>query len=46
MAPAMDPNLQPIPFVLGTDTLFSICEQPTFIRSQGWIDTDNIKSYN
>jgi hypothetical protein len=43
MAPAMDPNIQPIPFVPGTDTLFWICEQPAFIRSQGWTDTDEMR---
>jgi len=43
MTPAMDPNIQPIPFVPGTDTLFWICEQPAFARSQGWTDTEKLR---
>ncbi len=43
MTPAMDPNLQPIPFVPGIDTLFWLCDQPAFRRSQGWTDTEAMR---
>jgi len=43
MTPAMDPNLQAIPFDPATDTLYWISEQPSFVRSQGWEDTDQMK---
>jgi hypothetical protein len=42
MTPATDPNLQAVPFDPATDTLYWIGEQPSFVRSQGWVDTDNM----
>ncbi|MHB2150208.1 carbohydrate-binding module family 20 domain-containing protein [Calditrichota bacterium LG25] len=43
MTPAADPNLQPIPFTAGQDTVWWICEQPAFCVTQGWEDTDEMK---
>lgn len=43
MSPAMDDNLQAVPFDPATDTLYWIGEQPSFVRTQGWEDTDNMK---
>ncbi len=43
MAPAIDPLLQPIPFDPAADTLWWICEQPSFAFSQGWVDTDEMR---
>ncbi|MDI6765527.1 MAG: T9SS type A sorting domain-containing protein [Bacteroidota bacterium] len=43
MKPAMDPIQTAVPFVPGQDTLFWICEQPSFVRTQGWTDSDTMK---
>ncbi|MBI4811389.1 MAG: hypothetical protein HY800_08140, partial [Ignavibacteriales bacterium] len=43
MKPAMDPLKQAIPFDPALDTVYWIAEQPSFVRSQGWIDTDTMK---
>jgi len=34
---------RPVPFDPGTDTLYWICEMPSFVRTQGWIDTDELR---
>ncbi len=43
MKPAADPNLQPIPFTAGEDTVYWICEEPAFVVTQGWEDTDQMR---
>ena len=43
MAPAKDPQKQAVPFNSDTDTLYWIGEQPTFVASQGWVDTDEMR---
>lgn len=43
MSPAADPNLQPIPFTAGEDTVYWICEQPSFCVTQGWENTNEMK---
>ncbi len=43
MKPAMDANLQAIPFDATQDTLYWIGEEPAFVRSQGWTDTDEMR---
>ncbi len=43
MHPAMDSTLQAVPFNPATDTLYWICEQPSFVRTQGWTDTDDMR---
>ncbi|MCK4827238.1 T9SS type A sorting domain-containing protein, partial [bacterium] len=43
MRPAMDPLIQATPFNPDADTLWWIGEQPVFVASQGWVDSDNIK---
>jgi len=43
MTDAMDAAKQAIPFNPATDTLYWICEQPAFTRSQEWVDSDNMK---
>ncbi len=43
MAPAMDPVLQAVPFNPATDTVYWISEMPSFVFSQGWVDTDDMK---
>jgi hypothetical protein len=43
MRPAMDPIQQAIPFNPLQDTLYWISEQPTFVRTQNWADSDTLK---
>ncbi|RLD15942.1 hypothetical protein DRI50_03050 [candidate division KSB1 bacterium] len=43
MKPAADPNLQAIPFTAGEDTVYWICEEPAFVVTQGWEDSDNMR---
>ncbi len=43
MTDAMDGTKQAIPFAPATDTLYWICEQPTFTRSQEWVDSDHMQ---
>lgn len=43
MRPATDPLVQPVPFDPAADTLWWICEQPSFVMSQGWVDTDEMR---
>ncbi len=43
MSPAMDPLLQAIPFDPANDTLYWVAEQPSFVVTQGWEDTDHMK---
>lgn len=43
MAPAMDPVLQAVPFNPTTDTVYWISEMPSFVFTQGWVDTDDMK---
>lgn len=43
MTPAMDGDKQAVPFNPATDTLYWISEQPSFVRTQGWVDTDDMK---
>ncbi len=43
MSPAADPDLQAIPFTAGEDTVYWICEQPSFAVTQGWEDTDEMR---
>ena len=43
MKPAADPNLQAIPFTAGEDTVYWISEEPAFVVTQGWEDTDNMR---
>ncbi len=43
MTPAADPTLQAIPFDATQDTLYWICEEPAFVVTQGWEDSDNMK---
>ena len=42
MTPATDPLLQAIPFTAG-DTLYWICEEPAFVVTQGWEDTNEMR---
>src|SRR3990172_6972321 len=46
MTDAMDPVKQGVPFNPATDTLYWINEQPTFTRSQGWVDVNEMKVLN
>jgi hypothetical protein len=43
MRPAMDGSIQPVPFNPAEDSLWWISEQPTFVRSQGWEDTNEMQ---
>lgn len=43
MNPAMDPNLQAVPFDPAQDTLFWINEEPAFVRSQEWVDVNEMR---
>ena len=43
MTPAMDSTLQAVPFNPATDTLYWIGEQPSFVRTQNWEDTDDMR---
>jgi hypothetical protein len=43
MRPAMDPLLQATPFNPDADTLWWVNEQPLFVATQGWDDTDEMK---
>ncbi len=43
MSPATDPNLQAITFNASEDTLYWICEEPAFVATQGWVDTDEMR---
>ena len=43
MTKAADSNLQAVPFDPATDPVWWICEQPTFVRTQGWTDSDTMK---
>ncbi len=43
MAPAMDGDLQAVPFNPATDTLYWIGEMPSFVNTQGWEDVDEMR---
>ncbi len=43
MRPATDGALQATPFDVAKDTLYWIAEQPAFVNTQGWEDTDNMR---
>lgn len=43
MAPAMDGDLQAVPFDPATDTLYWIGEMPSFVNTQGWEDVDEMR---
>ncbi len=43
MTAAADPNVQPLPFDKNTDTVYVVFEQPSFVFSQGWVDTDEMR---
>ncbi|MFH1196246.1 MAG: T9SS type A sorting domain-containing protein [bacterium] len=43
MANAMDPALIALPFDPTIDQLWWIAEQPSFVRTQGWTDGDNMQ---
>ena len=43
MRPATDPALQATPFDVAKDTLYWIAEQPAFVNTQGWEDTDEMR---
>jgi len=43
MTAAADPSVQALPFDASQDTVYWISEQPAFINSQGWTDTDNMR---
>ena len=43
MTNATDPNVQALPFNAATDTVYIVFEQPSFIFSQGWVDTDEMR---
>jgi len=43
MSPAMDSDLQAVPFDPATDTLYWIGEMPSFVATQGWTDTDEMR---
>ncbi|GAB4287396.1 MAG: hypothetical protein Kow0098_03880 [Ignavibacteriaceae bacterium] len=43
MRPAMDPVLQPLPFNPAEDTVYWVNNQPAFTRTQGWVDTDEMR---
>ncbi len=43
MTDAADPNIQVPTFNPATDTVWWIAEQPSFVYSQGWTDTDNMR---
>jgi len=43
MTPAMNGTLQPIPFNPAEDLLYFISEEPTFMMTQGWADSDTMK---
>ncbi|HZW38483.1 MAG TPA: T9SS type A sorting domain-containing protein [Ignavibacteriaceae bacterium] len=43
MTNALNPTIQPVPFVPATDRLFWICEQPAFVRANNWVDTDQMQ---
>ncbi|MBI4811424.1 MAG: T9SS type A sorting domain-containing protein [Ignavibacteriales bacterium] len=43
MKPAMDAGLQAIPFNPALDTVYWIGEQPSFVRTQGWTDGDQMR---
>ena len=43
MTDAADPNIQVPTFNPATDTVWWIAEQPSFVYSQGWMDTDNMR---
>ena len=43
MRPAMDSTKIAVPFNPATDSLFWVSEEPAFIRTQGWTDTDQMK---
>lgn len=43
MTDAMDNTKQAIPFNPASDTLYWICEEPAFTRSQGWVDSDHMQ---
>jgi hypothetical protein len=42
MTPAMDSAKQAIPFNPATDKLYWISEQPSFVATQGWYDSDQM----
>ncbi len=46
MTDAMDGTKQAIPFNPASDTLYWICEEPAFTRSQEWVDSDHMKVLN
>lgn len=43
MRPATDGALQATPFDVAKDTLYWVAEQPAFVNTQGWEDTDNMR---
>ncbi len=43
MTDAADPNIQVPTFNPQTDTVWWIAEQPSFVRTQGWVDEDNMR---
>jgi len=43
MSIAMNADSVAVPFNPSTDTLYWIGEQPSFVRTQGWEDTDDMK---
>ncbi len=43
MTDAADPNIQVPTFNPATDTVWWIAEQPSFVFTQGWVDTDNMR---
>ena len=43
MTTAADANVQPLPFDKNTDTVYVVFEQPSFVFSQGWVDTDEMR---
>jgi hypothetical protein len=42
MTNAADANMQAVPFEAGVDTVWWICEQPSFVMTQGWEDTNEM----
>jgi len=43
MTNAADAAVQALPFDAATDTVYWIAEQPAFVESQGWTDTDEMR---
>lgn len=43
MTPAKDAGLQAVPFDPSKDTLYWVCEMPSFVFSQGWTDKNEMR---